>query len=90
MEPISFSACWKGARNNLFFGDNTMHWVPEKLCSSKGDFELLIERFKNGYHCEQSTQTWKWRVIRSGVVMSQGTTQNMESAQQMAEANLPA
>lgn len=66
-----------------------MNWNPEKLCSSKDDYELLVERFKNGYECEQSSESWKWRVIHSGIVMSQGIAQNMEAAQKMAEANIP-
>ncbi len=66
-----------------------MHWQPEKMCSTAGEYDLLIERFKHGYECEQKHATWKWRVIHSGVVLSQGTTADMESAQKMAESNLP-
>lgn len=66
-----------------------MEWQPEKLCSTAGDYDLLIERFKNGYHCEQSTNSWKWRVIHAGVVMSQGTAPGLEDAQKMAESNVP-
>lgn len=66
-----------------------MEWQPEKMCSTAGDYDLSIERFKHGYQCEQKNDSWKWRVIRSGVIMSQGTAIDLEQAQALAEANLP-
>ena len=66
-----------------------MEWKAEKLCSYRGEYELLIERFKNGYECAQKSENWKWRVIHSGVILSQGNATNMEGAQELAEANIP-
>lgn len=66
-----------------------MEWIPEKLCTSHDNYELLVERFKHDYQCESSTQTWKWRVIHSGIVVSQGVSNDMKAAQSMAEANMP-
>lgn len=66
-----------------------MEWQPEKLCSVSGGYDLLVERFKHGYQCDQNTHSWKWRVIHSGVVLSQGMSDDMEAAQRMAEANVP-
>ncbi len=66
-----------------------MEWQPEKLCTSAGDYDLLVERYKNGYQCEQAHDSWKWRIIRSGVVMSQGSAPDMAQAQALAESNLP-
>lgn len=66
-----------------------MEWKAEKLCSSSGDYDLLVERFKHGYHCEDQSESWKWRVVHSGVVLAQGTSGNMDAAQKMAESNLP-
>jgi hypothetical protein len=66
-----------------------MDWQPEKLCSAVGEYDLLIERFKHGYQCEQSNDTWKWRVIHSGVILSQGTSADIATAQKMAESNVP-
>lgn len=66
-----------------------MEWQPEKMCSQHGGYDLSVERFKNGYHCEQATDTWKWRVINSGVIVSQGTSIDLEAAKKMAEQNLP-
>lgn len=66
-----------------------MEWQPEKMCSSAGEYDLLVERFKNGYECEQKNDTWKWRVIHSGVVLAQGMTADVESAQKLAESNIP-
>lgn len=63
--------------------------MPEKICSTHGDYNLLVERFKNGYECEQTHDTWKWRVIHSGVIISQGTSADIETARQMAESNIP-
>ena len=70
-------------------GDIIMHWQPEKMCSTRGEYDLLVERFKNDYHCEQNTDSWKWRVIHSGIVLSQGMTEDLEAAQKMAESNIP-
>lgn len=66
-----------------------MDWKAEKLCSTAGDYDLLIERFKHGYQCEQKNDSWKWRVIRSGVILSQGVAVDQEHAQKLAESNLP-
>lgn len=66
-----------------------MDWKAEKLCSTAGDYDLLIERFKHGYQCEQKNDSWKWRVIRSGVILSQGVAIDQEQAQKLAESNLP-
>lgn len=66
-----------------------MEWQAEKLCSVSGDYDLLVERFKNGYQCEQTTDTWKWRVIHSGVVLAQGISADVDAAQKMAESNVP-
>lgn len=66
-----------------------MEWTSEKLCTTVGDYDLMIERFKHGYQYSQSTNTWKWRVIYSGVVMSQGTAENAEAARKMAESKIP-
>lgn len=66
-----------------------MDWQPEKLCSTVGDYDLLIERLKHGYQCQQTNDTWKWRVIHSGVILSQGTSADIETAQKMAESNVP-
>ena len=66
-----------------------MDWQPEKMCSTAGEYDLLIERFKQGYQCEQKNDTWKWRVIHSGVILSQGTAPDIEAAQKLAETNVP-
>lgn len=66
-----------------------MQWQAEKMCSQHGGYDLSVERFKHGYACDQSNDTWKWRVINSGVVVSQGTAVDLDSAQKMAEQNLP-
>jgi len=66
-----------------------MDWQAEKLCKTAGDYDLLVERFKHGYQCAQSTSTWKWRVIHSGVVLSQGTSEDAEAARKMAESKIP-
>lgn len=66
-----------------------MEWQPEKMCSTAGEYNLLVERYKNGYECEQANDSWKWRVIHSGVVLAQGMTNDLEAAQKLAESNLP-
>lgn len=66
-----------------------MEWQPEKMCSTAGHYDLLIERYKHGYECEQINSNWKWRVIHSGVVVAQGMSEDMGTAQKMAELNVP-
>lgn len=66
-----------------------MEWTTEKLCTSAGKYDLLVERMKHGYQCEQANDTWKWRVIHSGVTLSQGVSHDVKSAQKMAESNIP-
>ena len=66
-----------------------MDWKMEKLCAAAGDYDLLVERHKNGYHCRQSNDSWRWRIVRNGVITSQGTAHELETAQKMAESNLP-
>lgn len=66
-----------------------MEWKSEKLCSFAGDYDLLVERYKHGYHCNQQSESWKWRVIRSGVVISQGSAEDEIAAQKLAESNIP-
>lgn len=65
-----------------------MEWTPEKLCTTVGDYDLMVERYKHGYHCNQHAG-WKWRVIYSGVVLSQGTSEDAEAARKMAESKIP-
>jgi hypothetical protein len=65
-----------------------MEWQPEKMCSTTGDYDLLIEKYKHGYKCGQ-TGNWKWRVIYSGVVVAQGLAADMDTAQKTAEMNVP-
>jgi hypothetical protein len=66
-----------------------MNWTPEKLCAEAGHYDLLVERHKNGYHCRQNNGSWRWAIVHNGVVMSQGTAHELETAQKMAESNLP-
>lgn len=66
-----------------------MEWQPEKMCSQKDGYDLSVERFKHGFACDQSNDSWKWRVINSGVVVSQGTSTDLAAAQAMAEKNIP-
>ncbi len=66
-----------------------MEWQPEKMCSSKGEYDLWVERLKTDYRCDHKNDSWKWRIIHSGVILSQGLAHNIESAQKMAESNLP-
>lgn len=66
-----------------------MEWQAEKMCTQRGAYDLSVERFKHGYHCQQSNDTWKWRIINSGVIVSQGVAKDLTAAQEMAEKNLP-
>ena len=66
-----------------------MEWQPEKMCSTVGNYDLLIEKYKHGYKCEQLNSHWKWRVIYSGIVVAQGMAADLDTAQTSAELNVP-
>lgn len=67
-----------------------MTWQIQKMCADNGNYELVIERMKNSWHCEQSVEGWRWTVAYHGAVVSQGSALDEEQARILAEKNVPA
>jgi hypothetical protein len=66
-----------------------MHWTVQKLCTDVNDYELIIEKQKASFHCEQKVDSWRWHVSYRGAVISQGTANDQEQARELAEKNVP-
>jgi len=66
-----------------------LDWQEQKLCSDIGDYELIVEKQKRDWECEQTSESWKWTVVYHGSVISSGSVNDVEEAKQKAEANVP-
>lgn len=67
-----------------------MNWMVQKICTDVEDYELTIEHQKTSWTCEQSRESWKWRVAYHGSVVASGNVNDMEQAKALALANVPA
>lgn len=67
-----------------------MEWQTQKLCTDIGDYELIVEKQKRDWECDQSSESWKWNVIYHGSIIASGSVNDVEEAKQKAEANVPA
>lgn len=66
-----------------------MNWMVQKLCTDIDNYELIIERQKASWHCEQKLETWRWNVSLHGAVIAQGTASDEDQAKKFAEKNVP-
>ena len=66
-----------------------MTWQIQKACKDIKEYELVIEKQKKTYHCEQSRESWKWGVNYHGVLVASGLTNDVEAAKKLAESNVP-
>lgn len=66
-----------------------MNWEPQKICTDVGDYELIAEKLKNSWKCEQTSESWKWSVIHHGMIVASGQVNDMEEAKIRAKANVP-
>jgi hypothetical protein len=65
------------------------NWQIQKLCTDIQDYELIVEKQKTDWACEQKRESWKWIVSYHGSVVSSGSVNSQEEAQNQAVANLP-
>lgn len=66
-----------------------MNWQQQSLCTDIGDYELIVEKQKRDWKCEQATESWKWLVVYHGSIVASGSVNDMELAMKQAEANVP-
>ena len=66
-----------------------MNWMPQRLCTDIHDYELIVEKQKSSWNCEQKVESWRWNVAYRGAVVAQGQAKSMEDAQILAEKNVP-
>ncbi len=64
-------------------------WIIQKSCKDVGDYELVVERQKTNWNCEQKNESWKWSISYHGSIVSSGAVQSVEQAKKTAEANVP-
>ncbi len=66
-----------------------MDWVTQKQCTDIGDYELIVEKQKQDWECDQKRESWMWKVVYHGSVVSSGSVNDIEEAKLKAEANVP-
>lgn len=67
-----------------------MNWKVQKLCTDINDYELIVEKQKANWHCDQARESWRWNVSYCGAVVAQGSTNDVEAAKELAQKNVPA
>lgn len=66
-----------------------MTWQPQRLCTDVGEYELIVEKQKRDWQCEQSMESWKWSVVYHGTIVASGSVNEMDAAKKQAQANVP-
>ena len=64
-------------------------WQVQKLCTDIENYELVIEKQKSHWNCEQKRESWKWYISYHGSIVAAGSVNNIEEAKIKAEANVP-
>lgn len=66
-----------------------MNWDVQKLCTDVKEYELVVEKQKASWKCEQKHENWRWSVAHHGAVVAQGNAVSLDQAQTFAEKNVP-
>lgn len=69
--------------------DSEIKWITQKECTDIGDYELIVEKQKSSWNCEQKRESWKWIVSYHGSIVSRGSVNSAEEARRSALANMP-
>lgn len=64
-------------------------WQIQKMCTDVKDYELIIEKEKTDWECDQKRQSWKWIVSFHGSIVASGSVNSPAEAQEKAVANVP-
>lgn len=66
-----------------------MNWQAQKLCTDIDNYELIVEKQKANWHCQQTVESWRWSVSYHGAVVAQGLAADEAQARIFAEKNVP-
>lgn len=66
-----------------------LNWEEQRLCTDIGEYELIVEKQKRDWECEQKMEPWKWMVVYHGSVVASGSVNDIEEAKIRAEENVP-
>lgn len=66
-----------------------MNWETQKICSDISGYELVVEKQKTTWECEQKRESWNWLVSYHGSVVAKGAANDKETAKDLAVSNLP-
>lgn len=66
-----------------------MSWEAQRLCIDEGDYELVVEKQKQDWACDQKMDMWKWSVVFHGTVIDRGMENDIEKAKQAALEHVP-
>lgn len=69
--------------------NSDLTWVVQKMCSDVEDYELVIEKQKTDWTCEQKHESWKWSVAYHGSIVASGAVNSPDEAMKTAAANIP-
>lgn len=69
--------------------NNDIDWTIQKMCVDVEDYELIVEKEKSHWNCEQKRESWKWLVSYHGSIVASGSQNSIEAAQELAVSNLP-
>lgn len=67
----------------------TAEWQIQKMCADIDDYELIIEKQKTSWECDQKRESWKWTVSYHGSIVATGSVNDPDLAKDMALQNVP-
>lgn len=74
----------------MTIGKKEISWENQRLFTDVGDYELVVEKQKRNWECEQQADVWKWAVVYHGTIVVSGTTGDEDLAKSTAIDNVPA
>lgn len=66
-----------------------VEWTIQKMCLDIDEYELIVEKEKSHWNCEQQRESWKWIISYHGSIVASGSQNSVEAAQEFALSNLP-
>ena len=66
-----------------------VEWTIQKMCVDIDEYELIVEKEKSHWNCQQKRESWKWLVSYHGSIVASGSQNSVETAQEFALANMP-
>tara|TARA_R100001143_G_C3291379_1_gene101399 strand:- start:266 stop:505 length:240 start_codon:yes stop_codon:yes gene_type:complete len=66
-----------------------VEWTIQKMCVDIDEYELIVEKEKSHWNCQQKRESWKWLVSYHGSIVASGSQNSVETAKEFALANMP-